>query len=68
MVDVGDGVGMETFKKFTGVIEKTGGISQEELRGVDGGVGIATLRRGNDVMVVDTVDAKGNVFLDSAIG
>lgn len=52
MVDIGDGVDMEPFEKFAGFIEETSGMPQEEVRGVDGGVGIATLRGGNDVMAV----------------
>jgi len=67
MVYIGDGVDMEMFEKFVGFIEETGGMPQEEVRGVDGGVGIATLRRGNDVMAADTADAEGKDVLDSTI-
>ena len=58
MVGIGDGVGMEMFKKFAGVIEEIG---------VDKGVGIATLRGGNGVMVVDTADEKGEDVSNSTI-
>jgi len=43
MVDVEDCVGMETFEKLAGAIDETGIIPQEEVRGVDRGVGMATL-------------------------
>ncbi len=59
---------METFKKFVGVIEETSGMPQEEVRGVDGGVGIATLRGGNDDMAADTIDAEGKSVSDTTIG
>jgi len=56
MVGIGDGMGMETFDIFVGAVYETGGMPQEEVRGVDKGVGIATLRVSNDDMVVDTID------------
>jgi len=37
-------------------------------RGVDGGVGIATLRGGNDDMAADTADVEGKEVLDSTTG
>lgn len=43
-------------------------MPQEEMRDVNGGVVIATLRGGNDVMEDDTADVEGKEVSYSAIG
>jgi len=49
-INVDDEVGMETYEKFVGAIDETSGISQEDVRGIDREVGVATLSGGNDDM------------------
>lgn len=59
---------METFKKFARATNQTGGLPQEQVRGVDEGLGIATLQGSNDDMVDGTADAEGKEVSHSTIG
>lgn len=68
MVGVEVGVGMRTFGKFVGAIDETGGMPQEDVRVVDGEVGMAPLRGDNDDMAVDTTEGEGKEVSDSATG
>lgn len=68
MLIVEDRVGMETFKKFVGAIEETGWIHQEDVRGVDGGIGMAPLKGGNDDMVTHSFDVEGKYASYTTVG
>lgn len=59
---------METFGKLVGAIDETGGMSHEEVRGMDRGAVIATLSGGSTIMAVETADPDSNEVLDFSIG